>query len=79
MESSYQSAVTFVFMITLSVAISVGILLCWHVYLTLTNQTTIEYYINYEEANEAKLRGEYYRNPYDMGWRKNLQRVFGDR
>jgi hypothetical protein len=49
------------------------------VYLTVTNQTTIEYYINYEEASEANLRGEFYRNPYDMGWRKNLQRVFGDR
>jgi len=62
----------------LSAGISVSILLIWHVYLCLTNQTTIEFYINMEERSEAKAAGLVFKNPFDKGWRKNLIRVFGD-
>lgn len=41
-------------------------------------QTTIEFYINFEEAREAKAKGLTYKNPFDRGMRKNLRRVFGD-
>jgi hypothetical protein len=73
-----DAAVVLTFTLGLSAFFSVGILLVWHVYLCLTNQTTIEFYINYDEGREAKARGETYKNPFDKGWRKNLRRVFGD-
>ena len=73
-----DAAVVLTFTLGLSAFFSVGILLVWHVYLCLTNQTTIEFYINYDEGREAKQRGETYKNPFDKGWRKNLRRVFGD-
>ena len=69
---------SFCFTITLSAAFAVGILFFWHVYLVLTNQTTIEFYINLDEASHAKSQGEKYKNPFDKGWRRNLTRVFGD-
>lgn len=73
------SARMFCFTVCLSAVISVGILLVWHGYLVLTNQTTIEFYINWQNSAEAKLRGKPYKNPYDEGsWRKNLRRIFGD-
>lgn len=73
-----RNAATFSFTIALSAAFAVGILFIWHIYLVLTNQTTIEFYINMDEGQQAKERGEKFKNPFDRGWRKNLIRVFGD-
>lgn len=87
---------TFGFTFSLASVISVGILLCWHVYLVFTNQvhilvftlciliiiymkTTIEFYMNFDAATEAKSRGQSFRNPFDRGWRKNLKRIIGDK
>lgn len=75
---SMHTAIVFTFTIAISAFFSVGILLLWHAYLSLTNQTTIEFYLNMEERSDAKLRNETFKNPYDKGWRKNLRRVFGD-
>lgn len=68
----------FVFTVTVSALISVSILFGWHIYLVLTNQTTIEFYINAADRLEARGNGTVFKNPYDLGWRKNLRRVFGD-
>jgi len=46
--------------------------------LQLQLQTTLELYINFDEAREAKTNGTFYKNPFDKGLRKNLRRVFGD-
>ena len=72
------STVVFVFVITTSVAIAVGILLAWHTYLVLSAQTTIEYYKGRtERLGYNSARGEVYINEYDLGRRKNWQSVFG--
>ncbi len=76
--ASEANGIVYAFTIGISIFIAVGILLGWHVYLTITNQTTLEFYINMDERSDAKSRGEVYKNPYDRGWRKNLLRVFGD-
>lgn len=68
----------FVFTLSLSGGLSVSILLFWHTYLILTNQTTIEFYVNMEERRVAGEQGYVYRNPFDEGLRGNLRRVFGD-
>jgi hypothetical protein len=75
---SLDGAILFTFTLSVSAEASVGILLIWHIYLCLTNQTTIEFYINYDEGRDAKAQGMVYKNPFDVGWRKNLRRVFGD-
>ena len=76
--SNEEQMVLFVFILGVSASISVGVLLFWHMYLSLSNQTTIEFYLNMAERADAKRGGYAYKNPYDQGWRKNLKRVFGD-
>merc|ERR1712061_507845 len=49
----------------------------FHVYLLLTNQTTIEFHTNLARKDQARRRGEYYRNPYDLGRSRNFKQVFG--
>lgn len=49
----------------------------FHVYLLLTNQTTIEFHTNMGKKDQARRRGEYYRNPYDLGRSRNFKQVFG--
>jgi palmitoyltransferase len=78
MEASERTAVVFTFVLTLSVGIAISILFFWHVYLTLTAQTTIEFQINQTRRIRAQQRGEIYRNPFDLGWRSNWAQVFGD-
>merc|ERR1712048_1067214 len=48
-----------------------------HTFLVLTNQTTIELHTNMRERHAAKRAGEVWRNPYDLGRRRNFQEVFG--
>ena len=75
---SVNTAIMFSYTVGLSALVSVALLGSWHCYLCLTNQTTIEFYINMEERSDARQRGAVFRNPFDKGWRKNLVRVFGD-
>lgn len=77
-EITIDTAVVVIFTITLAGAISVGILLFWHAYLLISNQTTVEFYLNFEASSEAKSHNLFWKNPYDKGWRKNIMRVFGD-
>lgn len=73
-ENAERQAYTHGLAISLSAALGVGILLLWHTYLCITNQTTLEFHINSEMRQERPG----YRNPFDTGsWKKNLQRVFG--
>eukprot|EP00632_Arachnochrysis_sp_CCMP2950_P008047 CAMPEP_0185716358 /NCGR_PEP_ID=MMETSP1164-20130828/42597_1 /TAXON_ID=1104430 /ORGANISM="Chrysoreinhardia sp, Strain CCMP2950" /LENGTH=441 /DNA_ID=CAMNT_0028383973 /DNA_START=91 /DNA_END=1416 /DNA_ORIENTATION=- len=74
-----RSAVMFTFVLALSVGIAVAILGGWHVFLTLTGQTTIEFYGNHTLRQRAKQRGLVFRNPYDRGLVQNWRHVFGPR
>jgi palmitoyltransferase len=64
-------------MISCSILIALCILGGFHVYLVLSNQTTIEFQTNLMKRREARKSGEYYRNPYDLGRTRNFQSVFG--
>jgi len=63
------------------IAFCISIALCllggFHVYLVITNQTTIEFHSNSSSKDKAKRKGELFRNPYDLGRRRNFQEVFG--
>merc|ERR1711907_454883 len=39
----------------------------------------IEFHGNLVNRRKAKRSGQKYRNPYDMGWKRNWQQVYGDR
>jgi len=66
------------FMICLAVGIAVLCLGGFHVFLVLTGQTTIEFHGNWMKRSRAKKAGQKYRNPYDMGYKRNFQQVYGD-
>lgn len=65
------------FMICCSILVALCILGGFHVYLVLSNQTTIEFQTNILRRKEARKNGEYFRNPYDLGRSRNFQQVFG--
>eukprot|EP00529_Nitzschia_sp_RCC80_P041146 CAMPEP_0113485224 /NCGR_PEP_ID=MMETSP0014_2-20120614/24372_1 /TAXON_ID=2857 /ORGANISM="Nitzschia sp." /LENGTH=424 /DNA_ID=CAMNT_0000378861 /DNA_START=375 /DNA_END=1649 /DNA_ORIENTATION=- /assembly_acc=CAM_ASM_000159 len=74
---SERTPITLSFMLCLAVGIAVACLGGFHLYLTLTSQTTIEFHGNLMNKAQARRLGQKYRNPYDLGWRRNLQQVFG--
>jgi palmitoyltransferase len=72
-----SSAIAFEFMMCFAVGLSVLILLGFHLYLILTAQTTIEFHGNRLKKEECQMRNEVFCNPYDMGWKRNLEQVWG--
>lgn len=74
-----QSLVPLVFVLSCSVGLAVGILFFWHIYLVSTGQSTIEFYGNQSKRFRATKRGEVWRNPFNIGLRKNWKQIFGDR
>mmetsp|Transcript_2143 Transcript_2143/g.3078 ORF Transcript_2143/g.3078 Transcript_2143/m.3078 type:complete len:137 (+) Transcript_2143:203-613(+) len=78
LEPSYDSAMQISFVLSVSCGIAVAILLTMHIYLTLTGQTTIEFYKNRARNARANHCGERFVNIYDKGWRRNWQQIFGN-
>ena len=72
-----RSAIAFSFILCLSVGIAVLLLGSFHAYLLLTAQTTIEFHVNCANRRRAKQLRQRFKNPYDMGMRRNFQQVYG--
>uniref|UniRef100_A0A7S1BUC8 Palmitoyltransferase n=1 Tax=Corethron hystrix TaxID=216773 RepID=A0A7S1BUC8_9STRA len=72
-----RSPVTFCFMMSLAIGLAVLFLLIFHIYLTLTGQTTIEFHANLLKKKKAQYKGQTFINPYDLGSRRNFQQVYG--
>jgi palmitoyltransferase len=70
---------SFLFVLTSAVILSLGILLFWHVYLIGTAQTTIEFYKNMADRSRAKKTGgAKWVNQYSTGgWKTNYMLFFG--
>ena len=64
-------------MMCLAVGIAVTALLSFHIYLILTSQTTIEFHGNLMKRRVAKENGTVWHNPYNLGWKRNLEQVWG--
>jgi len=65
------------FIIAVCILIALFLLGGFHIYLVLTNQTTIEFHDNMRKKREGRASGKGYRNPWDLGRRRNFQQVFG--
>lgn len=63
--------------VLLFLTLILGTLLGWHIYLTVHNMTTIEYYEVKRAAWLARKSGMNYRHPFDVGAYKNLSLVLG--
>ncbi|OZJ06384.1 hypothetical protein BZG36_00672 [Bifiguratus adelaidae] len=68
-----RSLYCFNLVLACAMALAVGTMGGWHVYLTLTGQTTVEFYENSYDKEVAKEHGEMFVNPYDLGVKANLR------
>ena len=69
---------TLSFMLCAAVGIAVLLLGGFHIYLTVTAQTTIEFHGNIVARKKARAVGQKWKNPYSRGsWRGNWQQVYG--
>jgi len=69
--------VTLSWLICICIFLALCLLGGFHLYLVLTNQTTIEFHMNMAGRHMARKKGELFRNPYDLGMSRNFQQVFG--
>lgn len=76
---SERMLITLVFMLCIAVGFAVALLGGFHLYLTLTAQTTIEFHANWQSRRRAKQSGQKWKNPYSLGWQRNWQQVYGER
>eukprot|EP00249_Psilotum_nudum_P017694 c26445_g1_i1 orf=538-1428(+) len=58
-------------------SIALIVLFGWHVYLTVTNKTTIEYHEGVRARWLAEKAGQVYKHPYDVGPFSNIVAVLG--
>merc|ERR1712176_1072132 len=64
------------FLIAFSIMLALGLLGGFHMYLSLSNQTTIEFYGNFALRSKAKKEGRKWSNPYGKGIHGNFREVF---
>jgi len=76
-ERLVRTRILMAFTVCCSILVALILLGGFHVYLVLSNQTTIEFQTNFIKRAEARKNGEYFRNPYDLGRTRNFQQVFG--
>jgi hypothetical protein len=74
---SESMPICFSFMMCLAVGIAVTGLTCFHMYLIITSQTTIEFHGNMMKKRIASENGNVWYNPYHLGWKRNLEQVWG--
>jgi DHHC palmitoyltransferase len=72
-----RTGITFTFVCACSIFLAVGGMLGWQTYLIASAQTTIEVYQNRYMARNSMLSGRVWRNPFDLGLRRNWAIVFG--
>lgn len=80
LPSEIHDLLFFTTVIAGSVAVAVGLLLAWHLYLLCTGQTTIECYENWavRRSGATPLTWTRWGGPFDKGLRLNVRDAFGD-
>ncbi|PWA88888.1 Zinc finger, DHHC-type, palmitoyltransferase [Artemisia annua] len=64
-------------LLLIPLSMALGVFLGWHIYLTVQNKTTIEYYEGVRAMLLAEQGGNVYSHPYDLGVYENLITVLG--
>jgi DHHC palmitoyltransferase len=83
---SEKMMLTLCFMLCAAVGCAILVLGGFHVYLVLSAQTTIEFHGNFQAIFGRRSRNnsangqaaKKFQNPYNQGWRRNWQQVYGD-
>jgi len=69
------SASFFQIVLAFSASFALSLFAVWHVFLTLTNQTTLEFYVNVADRRDARRMGVAWLNPFDHGYSANFEEV----
>ncbi|KAJ1622920.1 DHHC palmitoyltransferase-domain-containing protein [Pavlovales sp. CCMP2436] len=69
------SASFFQIVLAFSATFALTLFSLWHVFLTCTGQTTLEFYVNAADRREFRRMGEPWHNPFDHGLKANVQEV----
>lgn len=74
----YHSYLSFIMVLCFSLGITLFGFTAWHVYLVVTNQTTIEFQFNkLKQFSIDKYDSSLPVNEYDVGIRRNVEQIFG--
>jgi palmitoyltransferase len=76
---SERGFIVFSFLLAMAVNIAISILLSWHIFLTVTGETTIDYYAHREIARLARREGRHWTNDMNLGVKRNWQETFDER
>ncbi|KAI3677512.1 hypothetical protein L6452_36776 [Arctium lappa] len=76
-EGSYRTVYIISGLLLIPLSMALGVFLGWHIYLTVQNKTTIEYYEGVRAMLLAEQGGNVYSHPYDLGVYENLITVLG--
>jgi hypothetical protein len=69
------SASFFQIVLAFSATFALSLFSLWHVFLTCTGQTTLEFYVNAADRREFRLMGVPWFNPFDHGRAANVKEV----
>lgn len=69
------SASFFQLVLAFSASFALSLFALWHVFLLLTGQTTLEFYINAADRRDARRMGKPWVNPFNHGCRANFEEV----
>jgi palmitoyltransferase len=77
---SEKMMLTLCFMLCAAVGCAILVLGGFHVYLVLSAQTTIEFHGNFQAifGRHRNRNAKKFQNPYNQGWKRNWQQVYGD-
>jgi len=76
---NWATWLSFVDILSGSMGVTMSGFMGWHIYLILTNQTTIEFQFNKFKTVSAKRSGRANLNEYDVGMKSNVEQIFGAR
>ncbi|XP_046886106.1 palmitoyltransferase ZDHHC16A isoform X1 [Hypomesus transpacificus] len=76
-EKMFHKSIIYMWVLTSTVAVTLGGLTIWHAVLISRGETSIERHINSKETQRLAKRGRVYKNPFDYGRLNNWKVFFG--
>ncbi|XP_061914103.1 palmitoyltransferase ZDHHC16A isoform X1 [Entelurus aequoreus] len=76
-EKIINKSIIYMWVLTSTVAVTLGALTTWHAFLISRGETSIEKYINHKEKSRLAKMGQVYKNPFNYGKLNNWKVFFG--